>query len=49
MNDVAAVSWGPDRIDLFWVGADRVSGIRRMTAAGATPSPWAARSRPARP
>ena len=19
MNDVAAVSWGPDRIDLFWV------------------------------
>ena len=24
MNDVAAVSWGPDRIDLFWVDADRV-------------------------
>ena len=24
MNDVAAVSWGPDRIDLFWVEADRV-------------------------
>ena len=24
MNDIAAVSWGPDRIDLFWVEADRV-------------------------
>ena len=24
MHDVAAVSWGPDRIDLFWVDADRV-------------------------
>ena len=24
MHDVAAVSWGPDRIDLFWVDAGRV-------------------------
>ena len=24
MHDVAAVSWAPDRIDLFWVDDDRV-------------------------
>src|SRR4029453_16146302 len=23
MEGIAAVSWGPDRIDLFWVAADR--------------------------
>ena len=23
LEGLTAVSWGPDRIDLFWVGADR--------------------------
>ena len=33
MSDVAAVSWGPDRIDLFWVDADRVLWHRAFDGA----------------
>ena len=37
MHDLAAVSWGPDRIDLFWVDADRVLWHRAFDGAWGEP------------
>lgn len=34
MRDLAAVSWGPGRMDLFWIGADGALWHRAWTEAG---------------
>ena len=34
MNSVAAVSWGPGRVDLFWVDADRALWHRAWADGG---------------